>query len=61
MRKSLVVGILKETKSEWERRVPLIPEDVKWLVQKGITVEVESSPIRVFKDSEYRKSGAKIL
>jgi len=61
MRKSLVIGILKENKNEWERRVPLTPSDVKWLVDKGIKVEVESSPLRVFRDEEYLESGAKLV
>ena len=61
MRKNLTVGILKEEKSEWERRTPLTPSDVKWLVEKGVRVEVESSPKRVFKDSAYRRSGAKVV
>ncbi|MFQ5952611.1 MAG: hypothetical protein ACE5JK_04300 [Candidatus Omnitrophota bacterium] len=61
MRKNLVVGILKEEKNEWERRSPLTPSDVKWLVKRGIDVEVESSPIRVFRDQAYRRSGAKVV
>ena len=60
MRKNLCVGILRETK-EWERRAPLTPRDVNWLVKKGIKLEVESSSIRVFKDREYKNSGAKIV
>ncbi|MFC1646539.1 hypothetical protein ACFL2Y_05130 [Candidatus Omnitrophota bacterium] len=60
MRKSLVVGILRETK-KWEWRVPLTPSDVNWLVKRGIKVEVESSHTRVFSDSQYRKKGAKVL
>ena len=61
MRKNLAVGILKEEKNEWERRTPLTPSDVRWLIKKGVNVEVESSPIRVFKDHAYRRSGAKIV
>ncbi|NQU19254.1 hypothetical protein HQ550_03775 [bacterium] len=60
MKKSLVVGILRETK-EGERRAPLIPSDVEWLIKRGISVEVESNPKRVFSDSEYKKNGAKVL
>ena len=59
-RKNLVVGVLRETYDESERRVPLIPSDVKWLKSKGIKVEVESSKNRVFKDEEYKKAGAKV-
>ncbi len=60
MRKNLCVGILRETK-KGERRVPLTPLDVSWLVERGIRVEVESSHKRVFSDADYRQSGAKVL
>ena len=61
MRKNLVVGILPETKNEWERRAPLTPKDVAWLVKKNILVEVASSPLRIFNDAQYARSGAKIV
>ncbi len=61
MRKSLIVGILKESRNHRERRAPLTPSDVKWLVDRKIEVEVESSPRRIFKDEDYRRSGGKIL
>jgi saccharopine dehydrogenase (NAD+, L-lysine-forming) len=61
MRKSLVVGILPESKNEWERRAPLRPKDIAWLVKKNISVEVASSPLRIYKDSQYARSGAKIV
>lgn len=61
MRKSLVVGILPESKNIWERRAPLRPRDVAWLVKKGIQVEVASSNLRIYKDSQYQRSGAKIV
>ena len=61
MRKSLVVGILPESKNTWERRAPLRPGDVAWLVKKKIPVEVASSSLRIYKDSQYLRSGAKIV
>lgn len=61
MRKNLVVGILPESKNEWERRAPLRPEDVEWLIKKNIPVEVASSPLRIYKDSQYARVGAKIV
>lgn len=60
MRKSLCVGILREPREE-ERRAPLAPHDVRWLVNRGIGVEVETSCSRIFKNIEYRKSGARIV
>lgn len=60
MRKNLYVGILRESK-EWEKRAPLAPSDVSWLIKKGVNVEVESSSERIFKDAQYAKSGARIV
>jgi alpha-aminoadipic semialdehyde synthase len=61
MRKTLIVGILPESKNTWERRAPLRPRDVAWLVKKKIKVEVASSSLRIYEDSQYRRSGAKIV
>ena len=52
------IGIRHEDKYKMERRAPLIPEHVKELVDKGIEVQVEKSPKRVFKDEEYKAVGA---
>ena len=60
MRKNLTVGLLKETK-DFEHRAPLVPSDVKWLIKRGVSVEVERSNNRVFKDSEYKINGAAIV
>ena len=55
------VGIRREDKSEWERRVPLIPEDVKILNNASdIEFVVQPSPIRAFPDREYEKAGARL-
>jgi len=61
MRKNLVLGILREVYSSSEYRAPLTPTDVKWLIKKGVKVEVESSGVRIFKDQQYKKVGAKVL
>ncbi len=61
MRRPLVVGILAETKNEWEKRAPLTPEDVEWLKKRKIQTEVLGSPLRCFQNKEYRASGAKIV
>ncbi len=53
-----MIGIRKEDKSRWERRTPLVPQDVRELVEMGYKIIVEPSPIRVFPDEEYRKAGA---
>lgn len=54
-----IIGIRREDKNKWERRVPLIPEDVKELKEKyGVTTIVQPSKIRIFTDEEYEKAGA---
>jgi len=60
MRRGLCVGILRETK-KGERRVPLSPADAEWLIKRGVSVEIESSNERVFKDLEYRRAGASVV
>ena len=56
-----VIGIRREDKNEWERRVPLIPEDVKELKEKyGIKTVIQPSKIRIFTDDEYIRAGAEI-
>lgn len=56
-----VIGIRREDKNEWERRVPLVPKDVKELKEKyGIKAIVQPSTLRVFPDQEYIDAGAEI-
>ncbi|MFH0981718.1 MAG: bifunctional lysine ketoglutarate reductase /saccharopine dehydrogenase family protein [Planctomycetota bacterium] len=55
------IGIRREDKSRWERRTPLVPEDVKRLVEnEGLEFVVQTSPIRVFPDDTYRAGGAAV-
>src|SRR5215475_11493860 len=54
------VGLRREDKNEWERRVPLTPDHVQSLVQQGVKVYVQPSTIRVFKDDDYRQAGATV-
>jgi alpha-aminoadipic semialdehyde synthase len=54
------IGIRREDKSEWERRVPLIPDHVRALLAQGVEIVVQPSEIRVFKESEYETVGAAI-
>lgn len=55
-----VIGIRREDKNEWERRVPFSPAQVKLLEGKGIDVLIQHSDIRIFKDQEYIDAGAVI-
>lgn len=51
--------IRSETR-ETERRTPVVPDDVRRLVQVGFTVTVEESAQRVFPVEEYEEAGASI-
>ena len=58
---SISIGIRHEDKYLMERRAPLTPKHVKWLVNhQKLDIIVQTSEKRVFKDDEYIKSGAKI-
>jgi len=54
------IGIRREDKNKWERRVPLTPRHVAELVKKGFEVVVQPSPIRAFSEDEYKKAGAQV-
>ena len=55
------IGIRREDKSHWERRVPVTPAQVRELREKhGIEVWIQPSTIRVFTDDEYRQAGANV-
>lgn len=55
------IGIRREDKNQWEARVPLIPEHIRELSNTyDVTFYVQPSPIRIFKDSEYKSAGALI-
>jgi len=57
----MIIGIRREDKNIWEKRTPLIPSDVKDLINTlGIKFLVQPSEIRIFKDDEYIQAGAEI-
>jgi alanine dehydrogenase len=54
-----MIGIRREDKSEWEGRVPLVPGDVRELIdQDHVPFAVERSPIRAIHDDEFAAAGA---
>ncbi|KAJ2784663.1 hypothetical protein H4R18_000954 [Coemansia javaensis] len=58
---SLVVGIRREDKNRWERRVPLTPAHVKRLIaETGARVLVQPSNTRIFNDAAFERAGAAI-
>lgn len=54
------IGILKETKTPIDNRVPITPAQAEGLQHIGIEVIVESSDIRAYTDDEYRAKGITI-
>jgi alpha-aminoadipic semialdehyde synthase len=55
------IGIRRENKSKWERRVPLIPSDLAVLQQQhGLKFVTQPSEIRIFADEEYRAAGISV-
>ncbi len=58
---SFILGIRREDKNKWERRVPIIPEHIIELKNKyDIETIIQPSKIRVFKDKDYKAAGASI-
>ncbi len=55
------IGIRREDKNPWERRVPLIPSHVREMIQKfPVELVMQPSDIRIFSDQDFRMEGAKI-
>jgi len=56
-----IIGIRREDKNPWERRVPLIPSHIRELIKvHGLKILVQPSPIRVFADEDFKLEGAKV-
>ena len=54
----VTIGIRREDKNEWERRTPCIPFDLAELQAiHGLRFIIQPSPIRVYRDEEYRAAG----
>ena len=53
----MLIGIRREDKNRWERRVPLIPEDVAALQAQGLRFVVQSAPNRIHPDGAYADRG----
>ncbi|RLC94767.1 MAG: hypothetical protein DRI77_10705 [Chloroflexi bacterium] len=58
---SVHLGVRREDKNIWERRVPITPEHVRQLQEEhDIKVWVQPSEIRVFRDEEFVQAGARV-
>ena len=61
LKRLLSLGIRAETKNRWERRVPLVPDDVERLVKDyNLQVCIQPSLKRVYPDYKYENVGAKV-
>ncbi|KAJ2841423.1 hypothetical protein J3B02_005895, partial [Coemansia erecta] len=61
VRNAMVLGIRREDKNRWERRVALTPAHVKRLIREtGTTVLVQPSNTRIFNNASFEKAGAVI-
>ncbi|MCA9617452.1 MAG: hypothetical protein KC731_00430 [Myxococcales bacterium] len=54
------LGIRREDKHAFERRVPLTPDGVRKLTAQGLEIVVQPSSIRAFDDAAYAEAGATI-
>lgn len=56
------VGIMAEHTSIWDRRVPLTPKDVAFLMSKNSSLKfmIQPSKKRIFNNSDYEEIGAEI-
>ncbi|MGQ9490030.1 MAG: bifunctional lysine ketoglutarate reductase /saccharopine dehydrogenase family protein [Anaerolineae bacterium] len=52
------IGVRREDKSHWERRVPITPIAVRTLAEQGIQVFVQPSLTRAYRDEEFAAAGA---
>lgn len=56
-----LIGIRREDKNLWEKRVPLIPSHVKEIIHNHpLEIWLQPSSIRVFSDKEYQSEGVRI-
>ena len=56
-----IIGIRKEDKNVWERRVPVVPEEIKRLREDhGIHTMVQRSPNRAIPEREFLDAGAEM-
>jgi saccharopine dehydrogenase (NAD+, L-lysine-forming) len=58
----MIIGIRRADKNKWERRTPLIPNDIKYLKEKyGIQTLVQPSEIRAYTNEQYKSAGAEVV
>ena len=61
--KKFKIGIRREEFNKWERRCAMTPKECRFLLQKlgdQLEIKVQSSDLRIFKDTEWVSVGCKI-
>ncbi len=54
-----IIGIRREDKNKWERRVPITPDHVRELLdEEELRILVQPSPIRALSEEDYAAAGA---
>ena len=52
-----IIGIRREDHNKWERRVPLVPSDVKTILNENpCRISIQPSKLRIFTDHSYQQS-----
>jgi len=52
-KKAAIIGIRRENKNKWERRVAVIPQDCKKLADSGVQFIIQPSNIRCFTQKQF--------
>ena len=56
-----IIGIRREDHNKWERRAPLVPSDVKTILNENTCkISIQPSKLRIFSDHAYEQAGAVI-
>jgi alanine dehydrogenase len=58
----MIIGLLRETKTPADRRVPLTPNQCRLIEDEfpGIRIYVQPSEDRCFRDADYARAGIKL-
>jgi len=57
-----IIGIRREDKNKWERRVPLIPFHTGEIIQNyPVEIWIQPSQIRIFSDEDYIRERARVI
>ncbi len=55
------IGVRAENKNRFERRIPLVPDDIQELIRQGIDIAVQTSSQRAITDETFQKVGIPVV